>query len=287
MTLLASDGCNADQIAYWNGPVGERWRSRQQDQDALLAPVAQLLLDRAAPSAGEIVLDIGCGCGFTTIEIARRVAPGGRALGVDISAPMLARARERVPHGLPVEFIEADATAYGFEPGAADLLHSRFGVMFFAQPGRSFANMRRGLRRGARLAFACWRDARVNPWLMLPLEEATRHVPRPPAASPEEPGPFAFADEHRVRAILEEAGFSEISLEAAELSLDVGIGRGLDAAVQTVTGMGPTSRALEGQPPELRAAALESIRAALGRYQIADTVSLPGAIWIVTASNRP
>lgn len=285
MTLIASDDRNADQIAYWNGPVGERWRSRQADQDALLAPIADLLLDRTAPAAGEVVLDIGCGCGFTTIEIGHRVAPGGRVLGVDISAPMLARACERVPQGLPVEFIEADATAYAFEPGAADLLHSRFGVMFFAQPGKSFANMRRGLRRGARLAFACWRDARMNPWLMLPLEAVTRHVPKPPAASPEEPGPFAFADEHRVRAILQEAGFGEIRLEGAELSLDVGIGRGLEAAVQTVTGMGPTSRALEGQPPELRAAAVESIRSALSRYQVADSVSLPGAIWIVTASN--
>ncbi|HVS78570.1 MAG TPA: methyltransferase domain-containing protein, partial [Steroidobacteraceae bacterium] len=214
MTLLAADDCNAEQVTYWNGHAGERWRARQQDQDALLAPIADLLLQRAAPSAGEAVLDIGCGCGFTTIELARRVGPGGRALGVDISAPMLERARERAPAGLPVEFIEADATAYAFEPGAADLLCSRFGVMFFAQPQKSFTNMRRGLRRGARLAFVCWREAQRNPWLMLPLEKACRHVPRPPASGPEEPGPFSFADEHRVRGILQGAGFGDVKLEA-------------------------------------------------------------------------
>ncbi len=285
MSLLATDDRNADQVAYWNGPVGERWRARQQDQDTLLAPVAELVLQRAAPSGGEVALDVGCGCGFTTIELARRVAPGGRVLGVDISGPMLARARERVPAGLPIDFIQADATAYAFEPGAADLLFSRFGVMFFAQPRKSFANIRRGLRSGARLTFACWREPQSNPWLMLPLEAASRHVPRPAPVAPEDPGPFAFADEHRVRGILEAAGFGEVRFEAVELSLDIGIGRGLEAAVETATGMGPASRALEGQPPQLQAAATSSIRAALTRYQVGDAVMLGGSIWIVTATN--
>lgn len=285
MTLLAADDRNADQIAYWNGRIGERWRARQHDQDILLAPIAELLLQRAAPSAGELVLDVGCGCGFTSIELARRVVPGGRVLGVDISAPMLERARERAPAELPVDFIMADATAYAFEPGAADLLFSRFGVMFFAQPQKSFANMRRGLRRGARLAFACWREPQKNPWLMLPLEEVCRHVPRPPPPQPEEPGAFAFAHERRIRDILDGAGFGEVRLEAVDLPLDIAVGRGLDAAVETATGMGPASRALDGQPPELQAAAAQSIRAALARYQVGNAVALPGAIWIVTASN--
>jgi SAM-dependent methyltransferase len=285
MTLAATDDRNADQLAYWNGPVGERWRTRQQDQDLLLAPIADLLLDRAAPSPGNVVLDIGCGCGSTSIELARRVAPGGGVLGVDISAPMLERARERAPARLPLNFIMADATAYRFDPGAADLLFSRFGVMFFAEPQKSFANMRRGLRRGARLVFACWREPNKNPWLMLPLEAACRHVPRPRAAGPEEPGAFAFADERRVRGILDGAGFADVRLEAVDLLLDIGIGRGLDAAVEAATGMGPTSRALEGQPPELRTAAIESVRTALMRYQSGDSVALPGAVWIVTAGN--
>lgn len=282
MSLLATDERNADQVAYWNGPVGERWRARQEDQDTLLAPVTDLLLQRAAPAAGEVVLDIGCGCGATSIELARRVVPGGRVTGVDISAPMLQRARERAPADLPLDFIMADATAYRFDPAAANLLVSRFGVMFFAEPQKSFANMRRGLRRGARLAFACWREPRKNPWLMLPLEEACRHVPRPAASGPEEPGPFAFADERRVRGILDQAGFREVRLDPVELVLDTAVGRGLDAAVEMVTGIGPTSRALEGQPPELRAAAIQSIRAALARFQVSDTVALPGAIWMVS-----
>jgi len=281
----AADDPNADQIAYWNGGGGLRWLDRQQQQDALLAPIADMLLDRAAPRVGEIVLDIGCGCGATSIALAQRVAPAGHVLGIDVSAPMLERARQRRPQGLPIEFALGDATTYAFGPGRADLLCSRFGVMFFAEPVRSFAHMRSGLRPGARLAFACWREPRENPWLLVPLQEAYRHVPRLPQLGPEDPGPFAFAEQRRVRAILEQAGFSAIRLEPVDLSLDLANGLGLAAAVETAVGIGPASRALDGQPPELRAAAAESIRTALARHQVGDAVPLAGALWIVSATN--
>lgn len=285
MTFPTADARNADEIAYWNGPAGLRWVRRQQEQDALLAPVAELLLARAAARAGELALDIGCGWGGTAIALARRVAPGGRVLGVDVSELMLARARELAPPGLAVEFALGDATVYPFAPASADLLFSRFGVMFFADPARSFANMRRGLRSGARLAFACWREPRENPWLMLPLQEAYRHVPRLPEVGPEDPGAFSFAAESRVRDILGRAGFAAVQLEPVGLTLDIAIGEGLDAAVATAVGIGPTSRALEGQPAGLQAAAVQSIRAALAAHQAGNRVPLAGAIWIVTAIN--
>ena len=279
----ASDA-NADQIAYWNGPAGRRWVQRQEEQDALLAPVAEVLLDRAAARAGEFVLDIGCGWGGLAADLARRVAPEGRVLGLDVSEVMLARARELLPQGLPLELARGDATVYPFEPGRADLLFSRFGVMFFADPARAFANMRRGLRSGARVAFACWREPRANPWLMLPLQEAYRHVPRLPEVGPDDPGAFSFASEPRVRDILGRAGFAAVHLEPVGLSLDLAVDGGLDAAVGTAVGIGPTSRALEGQPAELQAAAVESIRAALAKHRTANRVELAGAIWIVTAT---
>ncbi len=285
MNLPSADGRNAAQIAYWNGPAGQRWVRRQHEQDVLLAPVTEVLLDRAAPHAGEFVLDIGCGWGGTALALAQRVAPGGRVLGVDVSEPMLARARELGPQGLPVEFVWGDATVFAFEPGRADLLFSRFGVMFFAEPARSFANIRKGLRSGARVAFACWREPRANPWLMLPLQEAYRHVPRLPEVGPEDPGAFSFAPARRVRDVLGRAGFGAIELEPLELSFDLAIGAGLDTAVGTATGIGPTSRALEGQPAALQAAAIESIRAALAECQVGSRVPLGGAIWIVTAIN--
>jgi len=202
-----------------------------------------------------------------------------------VSLPMLKRARQMVPLGLPVDFAEGDATVYPFEPGHADLLFSRFGVMFFADPGKSFANIRRGLRAGARAVFACWREPKANPWLLVPLQAAYRHVPRLPEVGPEDPSPFSFANAHRVRDILGRAGFSAIDMEPIDISLDLANGGGLDAAVDTAMGIGPASRALDDQPAALRAAAADSIRAVLGQYQVGNRVPLPGTIWIVTATN--
>src|SRR3982074_3819642 len=147
---------NADQIAYWNGPGGQHWTDRQQTQDILLAPVSDILIDRAKAKAGERIVDVGCGCGATTIAFAQKVGPTGHVFGIDISAPMLARARQIAPAGLPLEFAHADATGESFDSKIFDLLVSRFGVMFFGGPALSFATMRRALRPSGRLAFACW-----------------------------------------------------------------------------------------------------------------------------------
>jgi SAM-dependent methyltransferase len=274
---------NADQIAYWNGPGGQRWADRQQAQDVLLKPVADLLIDRARPTSGERVIDVGCGSGATTIAFAQKVGPTGHVFGIDVSGPMLARARQSAPKELPVDFVLADATVYPFDPASFDLLASRFGVMFFAEPALSFANLRKALRPSGRLAFACWREPRENPFFMAPLQAVYKHVPKLPQQGPEDPGPFAFASQARVHRILGEAGFAGIEMEPCNLALDVAIGRGLDAAVQGALEIGPASRALEGQPEDVRAAATNSIREALAVYAKGDTVPLPASIWIVTA----
>jgi SAM-dependent methyltransferase len=273
---------NADQIAYWNGPGGQRWADRQQAQDILLAPIADALIDRAAPKSGERIIDVGCGSGATAIAFAQKVAPSGLVLGVDVSGPMLARARQSAPKGLPVEFVLADATIYPFNPASFDLLVSRFGVMFFAEPARSFANLRRALKPSGRLAFACWREPRENPFFMVPLQAVYQHVPKLPPQGPEDPGPFSFAAEARVNRILGEAGFAGIEMEPCNFALDVAIGRGLDAAVQGALEIGPAARALAEQPPDVRAAAANSIREALAPYARGQTVPLPASIWIVT-----
>lgn len=284
MDTPAGHDQNADQIAYWNGPGGQHWTDRQQAQDTLLAPVSDILIDRARVNAGERIVDVGCGCGATAIAFAQKVGPTGQVLGIDISAPMLARARQLAPAGLPVDFVLADATVYPFVSGSFDLLVSRFGVMFFAQPALSFANMRRALRPSGRLAFACWREPRDNPWLMTPLQAVYKHVPKLPQVGPEDPGPFSFASEQRVQRILSEAGFAGIAMEPCNLSLDVGMGRGLDAAVETALEIGPAARALEGQPSDVLAAAGNSIREALTPFISGQSVRLPASIWIVTAS---
>ena len=277
---------NADQAAYWNGPAGRRWIERQETLDLVLAPIAETLFAKAAVAPGERVIDIGCGCGASTIELARRVGPKGHVTGVDISEPMLARARERAPPDLALEFVLADATLHAFEPGRADLLFSRFGVMFFADPASSFRNMRMGLRPGGRVVFGCWREPRQNPWMILPLQQAYNHVPRLPEIGPEEPGPFSFAREERVRRILSEAGFSSIALEPFDLSLDLACGRSLDSAVKGAMQIGPVSRALEGHPPEAWAKVEASIRTALAPFQKDGAVPLGASIWIATATSH-
>jgi SAM-dependent methyltransferase len=284
MNAAAVHDRNADQVAFWNGPAGQHWTDRQQAQDAMLAPVSDILIDRAAAGASERIVDVGCGCGAISIALAEQVGPTGHVLGIDISAPMLGRARQIAQKSLPIDFILGDATVYPFATGSFDLLVSRFGVMFFAEPVVSFANLRRALRPSGRLAFACWREPRENPWMMTSLQAVYQHVPKLPRPGPEDPGPFAFASEQRVTGILSEAGFSGIAMEPCHLSLDVAIGRGLDAAVEAALAIGPAARALQGQPPDVIAAATHSIRDALAPFVRGQSVPLPASIWIVTAS---
>ncbi|WP_347262805.1 class I SAM-dependent methyltransferase [Nitrobacter sp.] len=276
---------NADQIAYWNGPGGQRWADRQRVQDELLEPVSTILLDRARAMSGERIMDVGCGCGATTRAFAEQVGVSGYVLGVDVSAPMLERARQITPQAGRMEFRLADAAEYPFRPARFDLIASRFGVMFFAEPASAFANLRKALRPLGRLAFICWREPRLNPWLMAPLQAAYKHVTKLPDLGPEDPGPFSFASEERVHRILGQAGFSEVKMEACELALDISVGGGLDAAVKSALQIGPASRALDGQPVEVIAAAENSIREALAPFVREQTVVLPASIWIVTARN--
>lgn len=273
---------NAEQIAYWNGDAGQRWTQRQQVQDALLEPISRLVIERADARPGEHVVDVGCGCGDTTLALAQRVGDG-HVTGIDVSAPMLARARARAPAGAPVSFVEADATTHGFAPGSADLLFSRFGVMFFAHPGLAFANLHAALRPGGRLVFVCWRTPAENSWFGIPLQAVYRHVPKLPATDPDDPGPFSFAREERVRRILSQTGFRDIGCEPVDLALDLACGEGLEAAVATATSLGPASRALDGQPEAARAAATVEVRQALQAYRDGMSVRLGAGVWIVSA----
>jgi SAM-dependent methyltransferase len=281
---LASAGAS-DQSAYWNGAGANRWSEGCNAPDAVFAPIAELLYARARPAPGERVVDVGCGCGATAVELARRVGPTGRAVGVDISAAMIAEARRRAPAGGAAEFLVADAATHVFAPASIDLLFSRFGVMFFADPALAFANLRKATKRGGRLVFACWRELARNPWHTVPLEAACKHVPRPREPGPDEPGPFSLADEARLRRVLAAAGFVRVAPTPVEFDLDLAAGKGFDAAVETPFHIGFASRALENQPEASRAAARGAIRAALAPYRRGASVPLRAAIWIVEAVN--
>ncbi len=274
---------HADQIAYWNGPGGAHWVAQQAHTDAQLSPITTAVLTAAAAEPGERILDIGCGCGTTTMILAEAVGATGHVTGLDVSAPMLGWARKRGAGRQNLSWVLDDATTHAFAPGAYDLLFSRFGVMFFGNPVAAFANLRTALRPGGRMVFVCWRPFDDNPWMRVPLHAAYAHIPRLPKPGPEDPGPFAFADPERVARILTEAGWSAPTLTPVDVSLDLGAGGGLDRAVEQATNIGAASRALREAPEELRPAAIAAIRAALMPYVRSETVALGGAVWVVEA----
>jgi SAM-dependent methyltransferase len=276
---------NADQIAYWNGDAGARWAALQPRIDVLLTQLTQSALACARPQAGERVVDVGCGCGSTVLELARRVGAGGSVTGIDISEPMLAVAAERVHarHLDNVTLLRADASQHPFEPEATDLIFSQFGVMFFNNPAGAFANMRRALRRSGRLVFICWRQFVENPCFLVPFEAARPFFSPQPPTDPHAPGPFAFADPERVRRILEEAGFSSIEIDRHDPMACLGGPDELDTAAELAVRVGPVARPLAEAGPEARAAAQGAILEALKPHLGPQGIYLPASIWRVSA----
>jgi SAM-dependent methyltransferase len=285
MNLIAADCANADMIEYWNGTGGAAWIARQEAQDADIALVTGKLLAHAELRPGERVIDIGCGTGNVTVEAVRLVLPKGQVLGIDISEPMLERAKARLSGTGNVTLVQADATVYPFSEAAFDAAVSRMGVMFFAEPAKSFANIRRGLRPGGRLAFACWRGLDENPWVSVPLGAARPYAPAQKPPSPDDPGPFSFGSEARVRGILGKAGFAEPAFEKLDLERDLAQGRGLEHAVASAMKGGPAIRLFANAPPETTRAATEAVRRALAPFARGDRVPMAAAVWIVTARN--
>lgn len=278
---------NAAQIDYWNVTAGPDWVSRQAIFDAMLAPFGYAALDAADLAPGQRVIDVGCGCGTTTIDLARRVGRGGRVLGVDVSAPMLDVARRRVAEaGLDgtVALSEADAQEHDFPAGEADRLFSRMGVMFFEDPVRAFANLRGALAPGGRLAFTCWQPLDANQWMAVPLAALRAVVALPAASPPHAPGPFAFGEEEYVRDVLARAGWGDIELEPRREWLVVGGDEGVTGAVAHVATLNLTRTALADVDEVTRTRALAAMRATLQDHlDDSGRVRMQGCAWLVRA----
>ena len=269
-----------EQTRLWNGLAGRAWVEAQELLDQMFKPFEDLLVEAVSADSGGRVLDVGCGTGSTTLAVARRLGAKGRFIGIDISDPMLAAAQARAEReGTPASFIRANAQLHAFEPASFDMIISRFGVMFFDDPVRAFANLRRAARRDAGLRFVAWRSAAENPFMTTAERAAAPLLPNLPARRPEAPGQFAFADPRRVHSILEGSGWGDIDLQP----LDVACTLPEKELVRYLSRLGPVGLLLQEADDRTRTQVIETVRAAFEPYVHGAEVRFTAACWMVSA----
>jgi SAM-dependent methyltransferase len=279
-----TDDVNMDQIEFWNGDHGTAWARYAEIIDVMFAEITDAVLDAAAISVGDRVLDLGCGNGGTTLAAADKVTPIGSVTAIDISAPMLERAQERAGAAglVNATFILGDASIYPFAERSFDAMVSRLGAMFFDDPEETFRRMLPALDSGGRIALGVWRGPRENLWAMGPVAAAKDFLEMPPRPGLEDPGPFSFADPDRVRSVLGNAGLTDIKL--APLDFQIPLGGSLEEALNFVMEMGPLSAPLSTVTGDNRQKAIAAITNVLKENQDEyGIVRLAGACWIITA----
>jgi len=281
--MASPEEINTDMLAFWNGQGGRTWVTRQKHTDTTLASVTDALLAFAAPRPGELILDVGCGCGGPTLELARVVGISSRIAALDISGPMLAEGMERAKaEGISnIDWLEADPATT--ELDNYDLLISAFGTMFFGDPLSAFTNIRRAANPGARMALVCWRSLAENPWIEVPMSAVASHLPPRSKSAPNAPGMFAFADPERVTEVLTNSGWTPPLFKKLDLDLDIAAGRGLEEAVVQSTQIGAVNGWLRNQPEVIVLGAIASLRDALSPYVDGNSVRLPGAMWLISS----
>lgn len=268
---------------YWNGEGGQTWIANIDKTEALLEPLSAVLIERMAAQPGESVLDVGCGGGRTTIELARAVGAEGSALGLDISTPILEVAQTRGSSLSQLHFQLGDAGSMDLGDSRFDLITSRFGVMFFEDPVAAFENLERALKPAGRVVFMCWQSPERNPWMSEPAAAAAEIVPPEAPPDPEAPGPFAFGNAERVHGILEQAGFGDIEIQAVEQRMNW---PDVDTAVDYITQMGPAGKLMRESDQETGTRIHAAVRGVLERQAGPGGVSMPCATWIVSARCR-
>lgn len=275
----------ARNLEFWT-QAAPGWIRHADRHDATGRPLGAAAMDWLRPRSGERILDVGCGCGGTTAELAAVVAPEGQAVGLDLAESMVAAARRRFPpqNHAGLRFVAADIEMVDVVPGAPfDAAFSRMTLMLLADPIAGCATIRRSLRAGGRLAATVFRGGGANPWLPTAMLGAAPHVgPIPPLPVGDEPGPFAFADPARVTHILTAAGFDEISIHAYDVTLQAPDDP--DAVAEWLIELGPAGPAYREAPPRGQAAARSGAARLLDRFREPGTgYLLPAGNWLITA----
>jgi ubiquinone/menaquinone biosynthesis C-methylase UbiE len=270
---------NQAQHDAWNGDSGQRWVADADRRDEVLAPVAEALLAATSLQPGDRVLDVGCGCGVTSVAAADAVAPGD-VVGVDLSDPMLSVARSR-KGDRSIEFVQADAQTHAFDRARFSIAISRFGTMFFDDPVAAFANIATAVESGGRLCIATWQSLDKNDWLSVPGTALLRYGELPPTATGDGPGMFAQSEPTVIERVLTEAGWSGVHVEPITVTMRIG-GDASDA-IDYLAGTGIARAMLDSIPAEQRDEAIAAATAALAPYTSGDGVRLAAGINVITA----
>ena len=276
---------NKNQKDFWSGKGGDIWVERQNAMDTMLSPLGEAALNKLDFNEEENVLDIGCGCGNTTFNIAKRIGPSGNVTGLDISEPMLKRARESAVEmsvtNTSFKCVDVQTESLGDQVYSAAF--SRFGVMFFEDSIMAFKNINKSLISGGSLSFVCWQSPAVNPWQSLFIQEIKKFLdlPSPP---PRSPGPFAFMESEYVSSILEESKFQDITIEGYEAEVNMFSGRSLSDSVKDYISINPVVSGMLKESSENKIAEiLNSAIKAFAPYYTEKGLIFPSSTWLVTA----
>jgi SAM-dependent methyltransferase len=272
---------NPDMAQAWDGPEGSAWSAQAVHYERSSRRFWARFLAAVSVAADERVLDVGCGNGKSTCELAS-LASGGSAVGIDLSGQMLANARERASGArlANVSFLQGDAQIYPFEPASSTLASSLFGAMFFADPVAAFANIGAALVPNGRLALLAWRELARNEWITVFRESlaAGRELPTPPVSVP---GPFGLADRDRASAVLTDAGFADVSVEAVDETVDMGADA--DEAFAFMSSLGVARGLMQDLDEAARADGLDRLRRAIADHATSEGVLFQGSAWLITA----
>ena len=280
---------NQQQIEMWNGRAGASWVRHNTLLEQLLAEPGRHCMDAISLPTGAKVLDVGCGCGNQTLELASRMDPHSKITGVDISEPMLALAEELKEANqnalkAEVEFIVGDASDSLFANESFDAIYSRFGVMFFDDPTAAFAKLRETLKPKGQLGFVCWQSPALNPFFTAPMQAALSVLPPPPPARPGAPGPFGLADREVIERVLTDAGFQTLKIEPLALQLSVGASQSFDEIFEELIQIGPAAALIAESEPALKDPARTAVYERLSEFYLPGKgVSFEANFWLVTA----
>lgn len=280
---MTMEDINSKQKEFWSGSGGDVWVDKQSEMDIMLNPLGTRAINKLDLSGVTKIIDIGCGCGATTLEIAQQLE-SGEIIGVDISEPMLDRATQNASdQSLSNASFQVLDVQVDDMPSDYEIAFSRFGVMFFEDPYQAFSNINNSLKENGQLCFVCWQNSSLNPWQSLSLQVIKEFLdlPSPP---PKSPGPFAFEDKNYIKDILDRSNFKDIEIHDNQEDIVMFSGKSIEEACEDYLTINPVvTEMLKNSKEELKDEILQALILKFSEFHNGDGLLFPSATWIVTA----